>query len=277
MRVDRPKGDPTMIFVESGDAVIHAELIGDPEEQPVLAFANALGTDFRIWDRVAAHFAEDYCLLLYDKRGHGLSDLGRGPVTIDRHADDLLAVVDHFGIERFGMVGLSIGGLIAQRLAVREPERLAALVLCGTAVRIGDAAGWDARIAAVEAGGVEAVADAALERWFTPAYRAAEAPAMRVWRNMLVRQSAQGYAASCAAIRDADLTADAAAIAVPTLVVVGDRDGATPPDLVRATAGLIPGARFAVVAGAGHLPCIEQPDALADLIVGLLDGMTGED
>ena len=266
-----------MIFVESGDAVIHAELIGDPEEQPVLCFSNSLGTDFRIWDQVAAHFAEDYCLLLYDKRGHGLSDLGRGPVTIDRHVDDLLALVDHFGIDRFGLVGLSIGGLIAQRFAVRHPDRLAALVLCDTAAKIGDAAGWNSRIAAVEAKGLGSIGDAVMERWFTPAYRAEEDMPLRIWRNMLTRQSAEGYIASCAAIRDADLTADAGKIDVPTLVVVGDGDLSTPPDLVRDTAEMIPGARFAVIEGAGHLPCIERPDELAALIGDLLDQVTDDD
>ncbi len=198
-----------MIFVESGDAVIHAELIGDPEEQPVLCFVNSLGTDFRIWDQVAAHFAEDYCLLLYDKRGHGLSDLGQGPVTIDRHVDDLLALVDHFGIDRFGLVGLSIGGMIAQRLAVRAP---------GPARRPGALrhGRQDRRRRGLErphrrgrGDGLDAIGDAVMERWFTPAYRAEEDMPLRVWRNMLTRQSAAGYAASCAAIRDADLTADA--------------------------------------------------------------------
>ena len=266
-----------MIFIESGDAVIHAELIGDPEEQPVLCFVNSLGTDFRIWDQVAAHFAEDYCLLLYDKRGHGLSDLGQGPVTIDRHVDDLLALVDHFGIDRFGLIGLSIGGLIAQRLAVRAPDRLAALVLCDTAAKMGDAPTWNGRIAAIEAGGMEAVGDATMERWFTAAYRAEEDMPLRIWRNMLTRQSAAGYIASCQAIRDADLTADAPRIDVPTLVVVGDDDKASPPDLVRATAEMIPGTRFAVIEGAGHLPCIERPDALAALIEDLLDQVTDDD
>ena len=266
-----------MIFVESGDAVLHAELIGDPEEQPVLCFSNSLGTDFRIWDRVAAQFAEDYCLLLYDKRGHGLSDLGAGPVTIDRHVDDLLAIADHFGIERFGLVGLSIGGMIAQRLAVRAPERLAALVLCDTAPKIGDAEGWNSRIAAVERDGLESIGDAVMERWFTEAYRDAEPQPLRIWRNMLTRQSAKGYAASCAAIRDADLTADAGKIAVPTLVVVGGDDRSTPPDLVRAMAERIPGAQFATIEGAGHLPCIEQPEALAGLIADLLEQVTDDD
>lgn len=266
-----------MIFVQSGDAVLHAELIGDPAEQPVLAFVNSLGTDFRIWDQVAARFAEDYCILLYDKRGHGLSDLGQGPVTIDRHVDDLVALLDEFGIEQLGLVGLSIGGLIAQRFALRAPDRLAALVLSDTAAKIGDAEGWNNRIAAIEAGGLESIGDATMERWFTAAYRGAEAMPMRVWRNMLTRQSAAGYIASSAAIRDADLTADLGRIDVPTLVLVGEDDRATPPDLARTMAEAIPGARFSVIPGAGHLPCIEQPEAMADLIEDLLDQVTDDD
>ncbi len=259
-----------MIFVESGDAVIHAELIGNPD-LPVLAFANSLGTDFRIWDQVAAGFAETHRLLLYDKRGHGLSELGQGPVTIGRHVDDLLAVLDHLAIERLAMVGLSIGGMIAQRLAVRTPERLAALVLCGTATRIGDAAGWNGRIAAVERGGLDTIGDAVMERWFTPAYRSEEPHAVRAWRTMLTRQSPAGYVASCAAIRDADLTGEVRRIAAPTLVLVGDGDLSTPADLVRATAARIPDARFAVIDGAGHLPCIEKPAAMVELIAEHLE------
>ncbi len=259
-----------MIFVESGDAVIHAELIGDLE-LPVLAFSNSLGTDFRIWDRVAAGFAETHCLLLYDKRGHGLSELGQGPVTLDRHVDDILAVLDHLEIDRLALVGLSIGGMIGQRLAVRAPERLAALVLCDTAVRIGDRVGWNARIAAVERDGLASIGDAVMERWFTPAYRSEEALAVRAWRTMLVRQAPAGYAASCAALRDADLTEDAGQIAVPTLVLVGDGDQSTPPDLVQATAERIPGARFEVIDGAGHLPCIERPEAMVEFIADHLE------
>ena len=116
-----------------------------------------------------------------------------------------------------------------------------------------------------------------MERWFTPEYRAEEDMPLRVWRNMLTRQSAKGYIASCEAVRDADLSEDAPRIDVPTLVVVGDDDKASPPDLVRATAEMIPGARFAVIEGAGHLPCIERPDELAALMTELLDQVTDDD
>ena len=262
-----------MIFVESGGAVIHAEMIGDPEQQPVLAFSNSLGTDFRIWDQVAAHFAEDYCLLLYDKRGHGLSDLGTGPVTIDRHADDLLALLDHLDVERMALVGLSIGGMIAQRLAVRAPERLAALVLCDTAARIGDTAGWNSRIAAIERDGLESIGDSVMERWFTEDYRRDERLPLRVWRNMLMRQSGPATRPPVRPSATPTSRPTPARSAYRPWWSLGDADLATPPDLVRATAERIPGARFEVIPGAGHLPCIEQPDVLAELISAHLDGI----
>lgn len=256
-------------MVAVGDVVLHAVRRGDPAG-PVIVFSNSLGTDARIWDALLPCLPASYGVLLYDKRGHGLSDAAPGPSAIEDHAADLVGLLDRLGIGRAAFVGLSVGGMIAQAIAARHPDRVAALVLCGTAARIGDAASWDARIEAVERHGLASIADAVLERWFTPAYRAAEPAAMRGWRNMLARQPAQGYAATCAAIRDADLRSRAAAIRAPTLCVAGDQDLSTPPDLVRGTAELIPGARFALLAGAGHIPCVERPAALAALIAGHL-------
>lgn len=255
------------MFIAVDGLLLHAERRGD-STKPALVFSNSLGTDCRIWDAVVAGLDDRYSILLYDTRGHGLSDATPGPTTIDDHAADLLGLVDHLGIARFALVGLSVGGMIAQTVAARHPERVAALILCDTAARIGEAAAWDARIAAVEHDGLASIADAILDRWFTPAYRAAQPAALRGWRNMLTRQPAQGYAATCAAIRDADLRGMAATIAVPTLCVAGDQDLSTPPDLVRDTAELIPGARFDLIRDAGHIPCVEQPEALAALIGG---------
>lgn len=254
-----------MSFVQVGGVVLHAVLSGDPKK-PLVVFANSLGTDSRIWDAVVPSLLDRHSVLLYDERGHGLSDAPRGPYAIEDHARDLLGLVDHFGVSRFGLVGLSVGGMIAQALGASHPERVGALVLCDTAAKIGDAETWNARIEAAEHRGLDSIADSILERWFTRTYRATETVAMRGWRNMLTRQPAEGYAATCAGIRDADLRAGAARIRTPTLCVVGDQDLSTPPDLVRGTAELIANARFEIVAGAGHMPCIEQPDALAALI-----------
>ena len=254
-----------MAFTRANDIVVHHQILGR-ENAPVIVFANSLGSDFRIWQAVVPYLADRYRILLYDKRGHGLSDAPAGPYTIDDHADDLLALLDHLDIAQAALVGLSVGGMIAQRIAVKAPARVRALVLCDTAAKIGTRESWAERIAAVEASGIDAIADSVMQRWFTPAFRSAQPDEWAGWRNMLVRTPARGYVATCATIRDADLTGDAARIAAPTLCLVGDQDGSTPPDLVRQTADLIPGARFEIIDGAGHIPCIERPDETAELI-----------
>lgn len=245
------------------DGIAFHYALEGPAGAPVLVFANSLGTDFRIWDGVVAQLAGRFRTLRYDKRGHGLSGLGNAPMTIPRLAADLDALMAHAGIETALVCGLSIGGLIAQQLVRDKPSRVRGLVLCDTAARIGAPDMWQARIDAIAAGGLESLADAVMERWFAPGFRATRTAELAAWRNMLVRTPAAGYAGACAAIRDADLTADAARIAVPTLVVCGADDGATPPAVVKALADGIPGARYREIPEAGHLPCVEQPDALA--------------
>jgi 3-oxoadipate enol-lactonase len=237
---------------------------GDPAGAP-LVFANALGTDLRVWDAVLRHLPPGVRVLRYDKRGHGLSDAPPPPWSIADLADDLGRIMDARGIAGAAVCGLSVGGMIAQSLAVRRPDLVRALILCDTAARIGDAATWNARIRAVEDGGIAAVAGPILERWFSARFRA-ENPTLALWRNMLTRTLAAGYVTLCAAIRDADLTAATGGLRLPTLALAGDEDGSTPPELVRATAALIPGARFEIVRGAGHLPCVERPEAVAGLI-----------
>jgi 3-oxoadipate enol-lactonase len=254
-----------MAFASINGIVLHHQVIG-PSDGPALVFINSLGSDFRIWQEVVPAFAEDFRVVLYDKRGHGLSDAPPAPYTIDEHADDLLGLLDHLGIERFSLIGLSVGGLISQRLAARCPERIQTITLCCTAAKIGTPELWAERIAGVESGGIEPLADNVLQRWFTPLFRETHADEVAGWRNMLVRTPAHGYAGTCAAIRDADLRPDAGRIAIPTLCVAGDQDGSTPADVVKGTADLIPGARFALIDGAGHIPCIEKPAVLSTLI-----------
>jgi 3-oxoadipate enol-lactonase len=253
-------------FTRINDVTIHYRVVGAVTEKPALVFINSLGTDFRIWRDVVLRLAGDFAIVLYDKRGHGLSDIGQVPYSIEDHATDLAGLLDRLAVKQAIFCGLSVGGLIAQSLYGRRPDLVRALVLSDTAHKIGTAEFWDARITAIEAHGIEAVADGVLERWFTPAFRRPENLAFTGYRNMLVRQPVPGYVGTCAAIRDADFTEAAGRIAVPVLCVVGDQDGSTPPDLVRSTADLIPGARFEVIRGAGHIPCVEQPEALSSVL-----------
>jgi 3-oxoadipate enol-lactonase len=254
-----------MAFARANGIVLHYQVQGR-QDDPTIVFLNSLGSDLRIWQEVVPAFAERFRIVLYDKRGHGLSDAPSAPYTIDDHADDLLALLDRLGVRSATFVGLSVGGMIAQRLAVRTPERVEALVLCDTAAKIGTLEMWSERISAVELAGIGSIADRILDRWFTQSFRETRVEDFTGWKNMLVRTPAHGYAGTCASVRDADLTADAGRIKAPTLCVVGDQDGSTPPDLVRQTADLIPGARFEIIRDAGHIPCIEQPATLVALI-----------
>lgn len=260
-----------MQFARINDVTIHYQIIGGPGDKPVLVFANSLGTDFRIWRDVIVRLAGDFAIVLYDKRGHGLSDLGQMPYSIEDHATDLAGLLDFLSVKNAIICGLSVGGLVAQSLYQRRPDLVRALILCDTAHKIGTAESWNARIAAVEAEGIESIVDAIMERWFTPAFRRPENIAYAGYCNMLIRQPVEGYAATCAALRDADLTEAAAKIAVPTICIVGDQDGSTPPELVLSTAKLIPNARYEVIKDAGHIPCVEQPQALTEVIRAFID------
>lgn len=265
-----------MAFVRANDVVLHYRDQGD-DHLPALVFSNSLGTDFRIWDGVVDRLEDRYRIIRYDKRGHGLSEATPAPYAMTDHVGDLAALLDHLGVERATIVGLSVGGMIAQGLAALRPELVSALVLCDTAHKIGSAELWNERIDGVSAKGIAAISDGVMERWFSPAYRAPDNADFIGYTAMLTRTTVDGYVGTCAAIRDCDLTESTRALTLPALCLVGDMDGSTPPDLVRSTAELIDGGRFEIVAGAGHLPCIEQPEMTAKLIDEFLQqaGLTG--
>jgi 3-oxoadipate enol-lactonase len=259
-----------MAFANINGTVLHHEFLTEDEDAPVVVFINSLGTDFRIWLPLIDELTANWSILLYDKRGHGLSDRGRTPYTIEDHADDLIGLCRHVGIRKAVFVGLSVGGLIVQALYTKKPELVRKIVLSNTAHKIGTPEIWNPRIDAVEKSGVASVADAVLERWFTPGFRERRRADLAGYRNMLVRQDAAGYAETCRAIRDADFTATVSGIKVPVLALSGDQDGSTPPDLVKSTAGMIAGSRFEVIASCGHIPCVEQPEKLAGLLTAFV-------
>jgi len=245
---------------------LHVRIDG-PKDGPAVIFANSLGTDLRLWDKVLPLMPPSLRLIRYDKRGHGLSATGGGE-TLQDHADDAVAIIEALAQGPVTFVGLSIGGLIAQTVAHQRPDLVRALVLSNTAARLGTAESWAARIAAIEAGGLASIADAVMERWFAPAFRATAECAL--WREMFSRSPKDGYIAACRALGAADQTAATATLRLPALVIAGDQDGASPPDLVRATAGLIPGAAFHLIPGAGHLPPVETPAAWGALVAPFL-------
>lgn len=260
-----------MNFARINGVLLHYRLAG-PAGAPVVVLANSLGTDGRIWDGVIALLAETYRVVSYDKRGHGLSDIPAGEYSLDDHLDDLFGLVDHLGIERFALGGVSIGGLITQGAALRAPERLTALVICNSAAKSGDEAFWAARMNAVLDNGVGSIADGIMERWFSPKFRAERTEELAGWCNMFLRCDAEGYAATCATLRDADLRDKIGAITLPALLVAGEQDLAMPVAQVQATAKAIAGARFEIFPGVGHIPSIEEPEKLARLMTEFFKG-----
>jgi 3-oxoadipate enol-lactonase len=258
-----------MKVIRANGVQLHYSVEG-PEDKPVIVFSNSLGTDFRMWDRLVSRFDGRFRMVRYDKRGHGLSQGAPAPYAMDDHVGDLIGLLDHLKLDRIILCGLSVGGLIAQGVAARQPERLSALILCDTAARIGTPEMWNDRMAAIEKGGIEALADPIMERWLSTGFRADKPEEALAWRNMLVRTTADGYLGTCAAIRDTDLSESTSQIKMPVLGIVGSEDGATLPDLVRGTIESIEGARFEIIEGAGHLPSIEKPEVMDALITGFL-------
>lgn len=265
-----------MQFAHINGVTLHYQTIGDLKEKPVLVFSNSLGTDFRIWRDLIVRLVGDYSFIAYDKRGHGLSDVGNSPYQMSDHIGDLAGLLDHLDVANAIVCGLSVGGMIAQGLALTRPELVRALILCDTGHRIGNDELWNARIEAVGRDGISAISEQILERWFSAPYRAPENSEFAGYRNMLERTPTQGYVGTCHAIRDTDFTSEVPTIKVPTLCLVGDQDGATPPELVEELSTLIPGARYHVIEGAGHLPCIEQPEKMHDVVKPFLKEVLGD-
>ncbi len=239
-------------------------------DAPAILFANSLGTDLRMWDGVIAALPGFRCIG-FDKRGHGLSATPSQNWTMEDLASDVVALLDHLGLARAIVAGCSVGGLIAQSLALDHPNRVRALILSNTAARIGTADMWATRIDALRAGGIASVSGAILERWFAPAFL--RSPDSLPWQTMLLRCDVMGYVGTCKALATADLSARVPSLSLPVLVLAGSEDQATPPELVAQTAAMIPGARLETLIGSGHLPAIDAPSRTADMIKTFATGL----
>lgn len=239
-------------------------------QEGTLVFINALGTDFRIWDEVVKNLQAHFNILLFDKQGHGLSSLKASTDKLSDYVADLIELLDFLKIDRCHVVGLSVGGMIAQLMAHHHPDRIDKLILCDTRHQIGDATSWNSRIEQVKQGGVAIVAEAVLQRWFSKEFQLAQPEIVNEVRTMLERCNSEGYIQTCKAIRDADLTDLAKAINHQTLCIVGSEDKSTLPDAVKDLHQLIAGSQFEIMQGSGHLPCVDNPMLLSSLILDFI-------
>jgi 3-oxoadipate enol-lactonase/4-carboxymuconolactone decarboxylase len=235
-----------------------------PEGAPVLVLGPALGTTWHMWDRQVPVLAEQWRVLRYDLPGHGGAPANPAS-SVAELAERLLATLDALGIDTFGYAGCSIGGAIGTQLALRAPHRLASLALVSSSARYGTPDGWRQRGVIVRANGLGQIAQSAPERWFAPAFRAAQG-AIVEWAAQMVRTTDPGcYIAACEALAAHDLREELVRIAVPTLVIGGAEDPVTPPADARVLVAGIPDARLAMVPGTSHLVPVEQPAAVTDL------------
>ncbi len=277
--------------------------VDGPDHAPPLVLSNSLGTDLAMWAPQLDLLASQFRVIRYDTRGHGASSVPAGPYTLDQLGGDVVALLDHLGIARAHVCGLSMGGLTAMWLAVHAPDRVGRVVLANTGAKIGEAAFWNARIDAIEreaagdaataasddasgdasdhandapmrgtarsAGLPASVVDGVVDRWFTRRFQSLSPDRVAPVRAMLSATSVAGYVANCAAVRDADLRAALASIAAPTLVVAGTHDPSTPPQLGRDIADAVPGATL-VELDAAHLSNIEQAAAFNAAVLRFL-------
>lgn len=249
--------------ISSNGAEIFYQVDG-PDDGPTVMFANSLGTDSRVWDPIIPYLTPGLRLIRFDKRGHGQSSVPTPPYDIETLAADAEAIIETVGATNVLFVGLSIGGLIGQALASRRPDLLKGFVLMDSGAKLGTAEIWQTRIDAIKAGGVEGISDAILDRWFAPEFRNDEAK-LAPWRALLLATPKDGYIGCSAAIAAADYRKTTPNLTVPMTAMVGEYDGATPPELVKETAAMV-GAPCHFIANAGHLPCVEQPEVTARII-----------
>ena len=247
-------------------------LLEGPAGAPVLVLSNSLGTDLHMWDAQIPALTQHFQVLRYDTRGHGRSLVSEGPYSIEQNGRDVLALLDALDIAKAHFCGLSMGGLIGQWLGINAPERIQRLVLCKTAAKIGSDEVWNPRIEMVLRDGqaaMRALRDASIARWFTAEFAEAHADKVEPIVGMLAQTSPQGYAANCAAVRDADYREQIAGISAPTLIVCGTADVVTTPEHGRFMQQQIAGAQL-VEFHAAHLSSVEAGEAFTQRVLAFL-------
>jgi 3-oxoadipate enol-lactonase len=258
-----------MPFLDLGDVTLHYLDEGAPDGPP-LVLAHALGTGTMLWDNIMPLLPAGVRVVRYDARGHGRSSCPPAPYTMGALIRDAERLMDHLGLRDAMFVGLSIGGMVAQGLAVKRPDLVRALVLSNTGAKIGTPEIWADRIAtARRPGGMEELARASCERWFPRAY--VRAGHHLPWYGHLRAHDPEGYAGCAAAISGTDFYTPTSGLRIPALGIAGSEDGSTPPDLVRETVDLIPGSQFRLLRGTGHVPPIDTPQDYAACLGGFID------
>ena len=251
---------------------IHYELEG-PEGAPIVTFSNSLSATLELWEFQMPALRGGYRVLRYDTRGHGKSSAPAGPYTMEMLTGDTVGLLDHLQIERTHFVGISMGGMIGQVLAVQHPQRLGKLVLCDTNSRVPPEAGpiWDERIRQAETEGMASLCEATLARWLSGEFRRNRPETTARIRNMIAGTQVSGYAGCCRAIAGFDIGDALPKVSVQTLIVVGEKDESAPVSAAETIRRQIEGSELFVVPGALHLPNVEAADRFNERLLHFLE------
>jgi 3-oxoadipate enol-lactonase len=243
---------------------------------PTIVLSHALGCNLGMWDDVAAQLVSGCTVLRYDHRGHGKSEVVAGPYSVEDMADDAAALIEEHSSGEVHFIGLSMGGMVAQQLAVRHPQLVTSIVVANSSSYYDEAARaiWKARIETVRSQGMEAIADGVMQRWFTPEFREDPEGAKRVaaLRAVLVANDPKAYVDSCEAVSRIEFYGTNPRIACPALVIAGTRDESTPLAMSKVIRNTISGAELATLPTA-HLSAVERPAEFASLAVEFIRGV----
>jgi 3-oxoadipate enol-lactonase len=243
-----------------------------PAAGPIITMSNSLASNLSMWEPQLPVLTSRYRVLRYDTRGHGGTAATAGPYTLDELTEDVRALLQALGITRTHFIGLSMGGMIGQLMALKYPQMLHSLVLCDTMSRVPTEAKpmWDERIHTAEAQGMAPLVEPTLARWFTEPFRQQGSPVLEQVRTMIRRTPPRGYIGCCHAIAALNLTDHLKAITLPTLIIVGEDDPATPVAASRVIHEQIKGSEFVIVKSAAHLSNLEQPEAFNQALTAFL-------
>jgi 3-oxoadipate enol-lactonase len=244
-----------------------------PAGAPVVMFGNSLGADMSMWDDNLDGFTRNYRTLRYDVRGHGGTAALPAPYSMADLVEDAVALLDALRIAKVHFVGLSLGGMFGQLFGASHPERLLSLTLCDCASEHTARDAWQTRIDMVRAGGVAAITEATLQRWFTPEMPARAPQTVERVRNMILGTSTEGYVGCASAVRDLNHTGLLHKITVPTLVLVGEHDMGATVAQARIIEQNIRGAALVILENAAHVPNIERPAAFNQAVLAFLDSV----
>jgi len=239
-----------MPMIQSNGAKLNAQIEG-PERAPVLMLCNSLGTDLHMWDDQAPALTRHFRLLRYDRRGHGKSEAPKGPYNMEMLGRDALAVM---------------GGMVGMWLGANAPQRLDRVVLSNTAAYMGDKQIWNGRFKTVREGGMAAIADGTMERWFTKGFRDRAPQAVARLKQMVLDTPVEGYIGCGEAVRDMDHRETIRNITAPTMIIAGRHDPGTTVEAAEFLRDRIPGSKL-VVLEAAHIANVEQAQAYTDALL----------